>query len=644
MCYFSSAMEDIINRGVLRGRPFGGVATFVRNDLLLHSKLVAKSNRFIAVSIGKAVFINIYGSSANKKEDKLSVNSDLLAQLEEALSQFSDSNNCVVGGDFNIDIRKDGDVSQMFKTFFESHDLVPSINVVPYTTVYTYWHTSLGACSTIDYFALPERLCSFVQSNEVLELEPNFSDHFPVMLTFNQQFAKEFVGTNTVIEMVDCNSCAHAEPVVKHLRWDHADVMTYYFNTMKALTPIYDRLLPIYNTVSVSSFDCYKPLSEQQLFEFKNEISKAYNDIVIGLTNSAAECIPLVTKNFFKYWWNQELNTLKENSIAAHKAWTEAGSPRSGDLFEEKKFAKSKYKNKVRQQKSADVDEFNNCLHDALLSKDPDNFWKSWRSKFGKNRHLPNIIDGSNNRNEIADKFGAFFADICNGNSAEKAANFEGIYKNMLKSYNGDILTKFHLCTVEQIDDIIHSLKFGKAAGLDGITAEHIIYSHPVVVSLLVKLFNLMIMLNYIPVEFGFGLSIPLPKENFSSILSEYRCTTVSPVISKIFELCISSVLKKYLYSSNWQLGFKKKLGCNHAIYAVRKTVDYFVKNDSTVNICALDISKAFDKINQHCLLLQLSERRLPVNFLLLFELWFTNIFIKVKWCDSVSRFYRLSP
>ena len=180
----------------------------------------------------------------------------------------------------------------------------------------------------------------------------------------------------------------------------------------------------------------------------------------------------------------------------------------------------------------------------------------------------------------------------------------------MLKSYNGDVLTKLHLCTVEQVDDIIRCLKFGKAAGLDEITAEHIIYSHPVVACLLVKLFNLMIMLNYIPVEFGFGLSIPLPKENFSSTLSDYRCITVSPVISKIFELCISYVLKKYLYSSNWQLGFKKKLSCNHAIYAVRKTVDYFVKNESTVNICALDISKAFDKINQHCLLLQLSERR----------------------------------
>ena len=117
MCYFSSAMDDLISRCILRGRPFGGVATFVRNDLVPHSKLVAKSDRFIAVSIGNAMFINIYGSSANKKDDKLSVNSDLLAQLDEVLSQFSSIINIVVGGDFNVDIRNEGDVTQTFKRF-----------------------------------------------------------------------------------------------------------------------------------------------------------------------------------------------------------------------------------------------------------------------------------------------------------------------------------------------------------------------------------------------------------------------------------------------------------------------------------------------------------------------------------------------
>ena len=62
-----------------------------------------------------------------------------------------------------------------------------------------------------------------------------------------------------------------------------------------------------------------------------------------------------------------------------------------------------------------------------------------------RKKPFPNVIDGSINKNEIADKFGAFFADACNGNSAEKDVSFQNEYKNLLKSYNGDILTKYHL-------------------------------------------------------------------------------------------------------------------------------------------------------------------------------------------------------
>ncbi len=76
--------------------------------------------------------------------------------------------------------------------------------------------------------------------------------------------------------------------------------------------------------------------------------------------------------------------------------------------------------------------------------------------------------------------------------------------------------------------------------------------------------------------------------------------------------------------------------------YAVRKTVDYYVSKGSTVNICALDISKAFDKINTHCLLLKLMQRRLPIQFITLFKRWFCNVFIKVRWGNHLSTFFRL--
>ena len=65
------------------------------------------------------------------------------------------------------------------------------------------------------------------------------------------------------------------------------------------------------------------------------------------------------------------------------------------------------------------------------------------------------------------------------------------------------------------------------------------------------------------------------------------------------------------------------------------------MSNGSTVNICALDISKAFDKINAHCLLLKLMKRRIPINFIVIFERWFNSIFVKVRWGQSLSSFYR---
>ena len=47
------------------------------------------------------------------------------------------------------------------------------------------------------------------------------------------------------------------------------------------------------------------------------------------------------------------------------------------------------------------------------------------------------------------------------------------------------------------------TLKFGKAAGADHITAEHLFYAHPALVTHLTKSFNLMITHGYVPKQFG---------------------------------------------------------------------------------------------------------------------------------------------
>ena len=73
---------------------------------------------------------------------------------------------------------------------------------------------------------------------------------------------------------------------------------------------------------------------------------------------------------------------------------------------------------------------------------------------------------------------------------------------------------------------------------------------------------------------------------------------------------------RDYLKTSDYQFGFKKNIGCNSAIYAVQSVVNFHVKYGSTVNLCFLDMSKAFDKVNHYALFCKLMDRKIPVQFL----------------------------
>jgi len=109
---------------------------------------------------------------------------------------------------------------------------------------------------------------------------------------------------------------------------------------------------------------------------------------------------------------------------------------------------------------------------------------------------------------------------------------------------------------------MVQQLSDGKAAGIDGLTIEHIKYCHPLVIVLLKHLFNMMQQYNYVPDGFGVGLTVPIPKgdsHSHAGSTADYRGITISPVISKIFEHCLLTTYNRFLFSENCQFGFKKK-------------------------------------------------------------------------------------
>ena len=103
------------------------------------------------------------------------------------------------------------------------------------------------------------------------------------------------------------------------------------------------------------------------------------------------------------------------------------------------------------------------------------------------------------------------------------------------------------------------------------------------------------------------------------------------------FEHCILDRFGSSFVSCDAQFGFKKSSGCRNAIYSVRKIVERLTKGNSTVNICSLDLSKAFDKVNHFGLYIKLMKRFIPVMLLEMLENWLSGCFAFVKWYDSHS-------
>ena len=69
--------------------------------------------------------------------------------------------------------------------------------------------------------------------------------------------------------------------------------------------------------------------------------------------------------------------------------------------------------------------------------------------------------------------------------------NLNDVYVEKRSSYSGSPFTNDLAFDAELTESIIKNMKRGKAAGLDGITAEHLQHCHPSLPTLLAKLFNL---------------------------------------------------------------------------------------------------------------------------------------------------------
>ena len=116
----------------------------------------------------------------------------------------------------------------------------------------------------------------------------------------------------------------------------------------------------------------------------------------------------------------------------------------------------------------------------------------------------------------------------------------------------------------------------------------------------------------------------------------------ISNIILKIFELSMLSKIKKYPAINDQQFGFKKDLGCSHAVYTMQNADYYFCNRGSNVYVAALNARKVFDRINQYKLFALLKKLNVSECFINVLIDWYGKLSSCVQWNGVHSDFFNV--
>ena len=272
MCFGSSAMNSCVEMGVLRGRPYGGVMTLVCNKLRSCTEVISATDRYVIVAVGSVVMINVYFPCVGTN-DRLSICDELVNSLLPWLNKYS-SRNIVIGGDFNTDLDVTNPISDLINQFTADCDISRCDRLFDAgSKLSTYCNEALNHHSTIDFFLTSD--ASIIKAFDVLDLDCNFSDHRPINIICHCAVSRDIVGDSNDVDKPDGMS-------VSQLRWDRADLISYYAITGSLLQSVWSNLIELERCGDVTTHD----------------INNIYCQIVNILQSTADLAVPRYKKTF----------------------------------------------------------------------------------------------------------------------------------------------------------------------------------------------------------------------------------------------------------------------------------------------------------------------------------------------------------
>ena len=275
------------------------------------------------------------------------------------------------------------------------------------------------------------------------------------------------------------------------------------------------------------------------------------------------------------------------------------------------------------------------------LSRDTTNFWKDVNKAMARKTNVQvTTINGTTGSQNICNLWKEHFSNLLN--STKDSVSQDAVMRD-LTSIDSD--SEYPIFTVKEVMESIKDLKKGKSTGLDGISAEHILYASDKIAFFLACLFNMMFVHSFLPSQLTDTLLITLLKDKKGIITDKdnYRPIAITTSMSKLLEMCIMTKYNNFFVTNSHQIGFKKGHSTDMSIFLFKETIDFYHSFSSPVYTCYIDASKAFDKVNYWKLFRKLLDRNTPTILVRLLAVWYSSQRFSVLWDNIVSESFKVS-
>ena len=223
-----------------------------------------------------------------------------------------------------------------------------------------------------------------------------------------------------------------------------------------------------------------------------------------------------------------------------------------------------------------------------LAAKEPSKFWRMYR----KREDAPQGIS--------IDAWHAAFSGLLapEAPATPHAAPIMGAGMRQVQGSSSDRLSE--PISTSEVASALKRLRRNKAAGVDGIRAEHLLDAQAMLLEPMTDAFT-HLLLDEVPECLCRGVIHPIFKAGERTNPSNYRGITVTPVLSKLFAMVLEARLSVWAESrgirADGQAGFRKGHRSVDHVFTLRALVTQAKHRIRKLSCCFVDFKQAFDSI-----------------------------------------------